>query len=707
MKVSENQVFNLMDTNGRRKDVVHALQGYLNILDNILNGRRMRWQAIPESLAQFEFYKQAIQLSPEVFKKHDKYDEIMSALDKYPSLKESVLDGDIDWIRLHQNDYADILSQFDLGAEDRARHYTSNLVKLGFVDENRNISEVGQMLLGRIPLRKDSLERMLPLNDMNLVYLRQLLKLRVFSWDETRYYSPFCMALFLLLKKRRISQKVFCELVQGMSPYKRMDDLDAFVESYQTGDIVAETAVKIPEALDSDEPLTYSVFERYFKNRKSASAVEVYYQFYTALCQFRQCRNSSSLEALLTVYENEKNKLNKAFGFGRNIFSVKRGERPDIQCFIEQEERILFEDNLNRNLYERFYRSKLLDTITEYSDTTMRIFKATGLIRFDDGYVELACRDLCKYIFDMDKLRSKILGDITEQIHSHGLSYSEYEQGVEAFFCTVQSVSRIFAYRADEITAAATLISGEFEGAPIEKIPEIVVERRKNEFREFVHAHYPPERVNALLGLFSDRSNDGAIKEAVSPDATVPTIYEYVVGLAWYYFSNKSIDLLGSYRLTLSADFEPLTHAGGGAGDIVIYEEDRVVMLEATLMNANSQKRGEWEPVLRHSVNLKIEEEQKQTGREVTTFFIADAFDCNTINIWKAVSSVPLQSSIDKEQFTDNVIIMPVDHRELCCLMDKSGEYREIIQKVRSLFIADETSFDMNWRSRFIQEAIS
>lgn len=39
-------------------------------------------------------------------------------------------------------------------------------------------------------------------------------------------------------------------------------------------------------------------------------------------------------------------------------------------------------------------------------------------------------------------------------------------------------------------------------------------------------------------------------------------------------------------------------------------------MLEATLMNASSQKRGEWEPVLRHSINLKVEEETANTGRK-------------------------------------------------------------------------------------------
>ena len=35
MIVKYNQVFNLMDTNGRRNDVINAIQGYISILEEI------------------------------------------------------------------------------------------------------------------------------------------------------------------------------------------------------------------------------------------------------------------------------------------------------------------------------------------------------------------------------------------------------------------------------------------------------------------------------------------------------------------------------------------------------------------------------------------------------------------------------------------------------------------------------------------------
>lgn len=700
MKVKRGQVFNLMDTNGRRNDVMNALQGYLRILDNLLNLKRMQWKRLPESTAQFEFYKQAIEMSPEVFKDHKPYDNLVEIMSLHPDLNEAVLKSDLKWIQKNYTRYSSIFALFDRGIEDRARHYTSNLVKLGLVDEDRNISQVGTVLLDKEGLHKDKLEGLLPLNHTNIIYLRQLLKLRVFSNDGLRYYAPFHMAILALLKKERISINEFCELVQGISPYDEIYNIEEYIENYQEGDVVENIDVLVPNEVDIEEKISRDIFQKYFKNGKSANVIDTYYQFYEALYDFNRTRSAVDLDTLLAVYEQEQSKINKAFGYGRNIFQIRRGERLSVAEFLEQQDGELFSEQLNMNLYRRFIQSKTYDQIREYSDTTIRIFKATGLIHFGNGYVELSCRDLTSKIFKHEVICDRVIGNLKQD-----MSRSNHRHD-EDFFCNVHSLEEILEYTDECVDEIINEIQAEFGGIAVNEISKIVEDRRKQEFAHFIAKQYPEDKVKYLLGLFSNRSNDMLIKSTVSPDATVPTIYEYVVGLAWYYFSNNRIDLLDSFNLTLSADFEPLVHAGGGMGDIVIYEEDKVLMLEATLMNANSQKRGEWEPVLRHSVNLKIEEEDKNTGREVTTFFIADTFDRNTINIWKAVSSVPLQSSLDKNKYTNNVIIMPINNNELSILMDKKSEYDDIIHKVRGLFIADEVNFDMEWRGRFIEEIL-
>ena len=220
-----------MDTNGRRKDVVDALQGYLTILDDIRRNQSLTWFPLPKSTAQFEFYRQAIALSPDVFQKHGKYDALMAQLDEMPALKKAIAERDMYWLSQNYDKYPkEWRAGLDKDVEARARHYTNTLVKLGFTDDKRRITDVGDVLLSNIPLRRDEIEVLLPLNDTNIVYLRQLLKLRIYDSAGKKYYSPFQMALYALLCKERISQDVFCAIVQGLSSHHSISDYDAFMD---------------------------------------------------------------------------------------------------------------------------------------------------------------------------------------------------------------------------------------------------------------------------------------------------------------------------------------------------------------------------------------------------------------------------------------------------------------------------------------------
>ncbi len=694
MKIDRNQIFNLMDTNGRRNDVINALQGYLVILNDIINNKSMKWDNIPNSLAQYEFYRQAINLSPDVFTIHTPFDELESEINKQPEIREAIEDNNINWFKHNISNYSSLKKIFDKGIEDRARHYTSNLVKLGFTDENRNISCIGNILLGKSKINRDELEKLLPIDDINLVYLRQLLKLKIFNYDGS-HYSPFCFAIYILLKKSRISEKTFLEMVQGFNNKINIDSIDDFITNYKNGDVVQNLEINTPDFIKSQTKLKEDKFKNLFKNKKSKKTSEIYWIFYNYIFDFIKSRIQSDLDNLLEFYEKNKSCLNKAFGCGNNIFIIKRTKQQTLELFIEQNNFLLFE-NINEYLYRQFTLSKVLDQIKEYSDTTKRIFKASGIISFDNGYVELSYKELCKFLFKDNSIKNKIAGNT--------LTYKDYENGLNCYFCSNLSISEILDYESEQIDNIIIKIKETFKNENISDIAQSIYKARQNEFKLFIEAKYPLEQVKNILSMFHNRSNDSEIKRLVSLDSTVPTIYEYIIGIAWYYFSGKRIDLLNSYNLTLSADFEPLLHAGGGQGDIVIYETDKVIMLEVTLMNLTNQKRGEWEPVLRHSVNLKIDEETKNTKRKVITFFIAEEFDTNTINIWKAVASVPLQSSIDKSKFTDNVIIMPLNTQELSNLLNKSSNYNEIIDKIYKSFEKDKINFDFSWRSKILDK---
>ena len=234
------------------------------------------------------------------------------------------------------------------------------------------------------------------------------------------------------------------------------------------------------------------------------------------------------------------------------------------------------------------------------------------------------------------------------------------------------------------------------------EIKDRLEESNRHLLEQHIETKYPIERTIELLKMFSDRNNDNQIKSIVNDSATVPTIYEYMVAIAWYYISEKSISVYDSLNLTLNADFEPEIHAAGGGGDIEVDYDDHMVLLEATLMNPSAQKRGEWEPVLRHATNLKTEIQPKS----LVTLFVADKLDFNTINIWRAVASVPLKASNSEKQ-TDHVIIMPFTNEELCNFIEKGITDDSIIAAINSSYDEISTNFNDNWRQDIMSTIIN
>ena len=70
------------------------------------------------------------------------------------------------------------------------------------------------------------------------------------------------------------------------------------------------------------------------------------------------------------------------------------------------------------------------------------------------------------------------------------------------------------------------------------------------------------------------------------------------------------------------------------------------------------------------------------------------------------MASVPLQSSVAPDRFTEHVVIMPVNTRELCALTEQSDHYGEIISRVHQLFEGEGKAFDMGWRDKFMDAIV-
>lgn len=696
MELKENQIFNLWNTNGRRSDVLNALWIYLDILKKGMEEHPDEsWKSYPDSLAQYRFYQEAIEASPEVFQEHKKYDEVIKILEQNLPL---FLEKNEQWVG--ENYKGDLKKIFDEAIEARARHYTSNLVKLGFANENRNITSVGYSFWSS-SIEQDAIEKILPIDSTNMILLRQLLKIKVFTRADKigrrKFYSPFKLALYLLLGEHSIDIYNFVKIIQGVTPYLDKSKIEVILQdgiNYSEINLYDGIKYSIPLNFNQNKLIKKEDFENCIKNRKSGKTPKTYYEFYKILFEFRKKKSEKQFNQLVNLLKNNDSILRKAFGEGKAIFELHQNSASDKDTFLKENVSNLFltTKQFNRFFYEAYIKSKYLDAVQEYSDTTLRMISATGLFKLGNTLPELAYKEALEIIFDRNELKKDIFGVMNEK------QYQKYNE----LFNENASLCNILGYTQTKKKGILKNLLLKLDVMSAEDAKDKLKSKKSEEFKEFIHKMYPKENVMELLNMFSDRSNDGEIKKRVNDSATVPTIYEYIVAIAWYYVADKNFDIYNSLNLTLNADFQPIIHAGGGKGDIVIEYPEQVVMLEVTLMNKNAQKRGEWEPVLRHSVNLKAE----NTSKESITFFIADELDLNTINIWRAVAAVPLKATNSKE-VVDSLMIMPLQNSELIMFLKEGIKSDVVIKNTKDSFSSISKDFDDSWRTTIIDSVLN
>ena len=685
MQVNETQVFNLWDTNGRRADVLNAIEIYLKILVELRKDYpEEMWESYPNSLMQYRFYQKALEASPEVFKSHGKYDAFIE------EVKEAALE--------HRQLTEVQKGELDKNIEARARHYTSNLERLGFADVKRNISPAGSAFLNGEALR-DPIEELLPIDDTNLLILRQLLKFRTYTkmahhTEKRMSYSPMFMALLILLSEDevgRFDKNDFLSMVQSLTPYQVVSPKEVMAACKEGDYKFADRSVDIPLPFQTESLIPREQFLKYISNSKSAEyANRCYYEFYFSLYQYRKLPNNENYEHLKTICteEDAKGTLKQAFGKGKQVFDFGRLASYDHKTFREKNKNspYLKTNSFNKAFYKEYTRSKQYDQARENSDTTARLFSASGVISLSKALPELINKDIFEKIFDVDQLEETVFAEVSEDAFKE--KSKQFEDNL--------TLCEIMGYSDEKVDAIIRTIADMLGGSAAD-IKGKLVSRRIYQFVFHINRKYPKETVISLLEDFSAPSKGAKARDTVNPSCSIPTAYEYLVALAWYYISDEPYDIYGSLNLTMNADFEPERFAPGGAGDIVAKYEDKVVMIEVTMMNALAQKRGEWEPVLRHATNLTVEEAPKK----VYTIFVADELDANTINIWRAVAMVPLKAT-NSEEYASRVTIMPLSNREVVGLLKQGTSSTTVLSAVEESFGRLRNDFDFSWREKIL-----
>ncbi|MFT4244960.1 MAG: AlwI family type II restriction endonuclease [Micrococcaceae bacterium] len=395
------------------------------------------------------------------------------------------------------------------------------------------------------------------------------------------------------------------------------------------------------------------------------------------LIEFKTYKKFDNFTALQEVAKDSK--IKKAFGEGSAVFCTAK----TVGDFLAKNKNnaLLSEDN--SLIYKQFQLSKKNDIVREYRDMTKRTFNLTGLIDFSNGQVNAWNQKLFNAIFD--------------DIEIAGVDrYFHYEKELNSDFYNDVSIADILALDPNKVVFQ---LKKQFGANSMEEVGKQIAEQKEEKLQDLISKEFTKEKVLEILPLFSTRE-DAKIKKLVSESASVPTIYEYIMAIAWFHISSEDFKITESLNLTLDGNMRPLSHAVGGDGDIIINYPNLALMLEVTLMNSQAQRRGEWEPVLRHATNLTVE----KSPRKVITLFIADDLDENTINIWRAVASMPMKATSGKG-YSRSVKIFPLVNEQIIKMLSNNIVEAELLTGIEESCEEIAESFDQNWRQKILNKA--
>lgn len=529
------------------------------------------------------------------------------------------LNSNLSWNPLTQEKYYKFLKEnnFIYGEAPRpdkdAREKTSGLVNIGVITEDRKLTAVGNKIESLL-YKQMTKENIFMISEDSYYYLLQMLKLQII--DGEIKIRPFIALIYMIEKLGYISYDEFTYLLplckNKYDVKKMVENIKANRIGLDIDEIIKMKIFEMNNYLEAwnifrqDYPVSEETFEKIGINRKSRLYDRPYNNVYHTLVDLVFHLRHNTFEERLEKYKELYKCCQSISGNTRNLWISYLFFGYRINNLDEEF------DNKFRNLdisivkniidfkqefFTTLHLFKWKVNLKEYFDLNKRYFSLTDIIKFEDDKIELDM--LPKYYFE------KIIDDVLDE---KLLDINEYKN---VFYNNIplEKISNSYTLNINDVVKNINNSLG--INLTINTVNDYVENEKLKAFNKLIDDKFSNDKLIMLLDNIKNR-NDDLINEYVTDNATVPTIFEYILGITWYRISNKKGNILDYMNLSLDADLLPKTHAGGGMADIVYkYDEDGYpkhdLLIEATLSESTGQRSMEMEPVSRHlGENIKL-----------------------------------------------------------------------------------------------------
>ena len=626
-----------------------------------------------------------------------KIEEQLLLLDEF--YNEVIKNSSWNWSNELQEKYYDFMKGRDFltGDAERkdkdAREKTSGLVDIGLITEDRLITEVGRALLEITHDGNFESNNVFNINKDSFIYLKQLLKTSIdVSGSIVR---PFITVIKCLVELDFLSYDEFTYFIPLIRDDKSANQIISAIRLYRAGKISLEEIIYTRlMQMDNyrfaqEEFFTSNVDENLIcivgMNRKSRNYDKPYYKLYQSLKKVF-LDGEGDYESLLIATKNINQKpgiLWKKLLFRlSNIGAVRKNgkasicrECPFINCTNEMELKEVF--------FKYLHVFKAMVTLLDYFDLNRRYFNITDTIIFENRIIKL---DLIpKYYFK----------EIIDVLYEDAFSRSNDLR----FNISLENISEAFKFDISKVYKVLSEDLGITIKSP-EQATIYVNDERYRRFNNLINKKFTDPVLIELLNCFKER-NDKRIEELVTDEATIPTIFEYILGIIWYKVSGRQGNILDFMKLSLEANLLPKTHAAGGCADI-IYEYEACtsypkhsLLLEATLADRNNQRRLEMEPVSRHLGDYRI----RSNNPFDYSLFVSTYLDKNVVSDFRYRKIYPYTRD---EETIEGMKIISLDTDTLKKIIENRSTYSYLYDVFNKYYeMALET---VDWHENLIKD---
>lgn len=565
-----------------------------------------------------------------------------------------------------------------------AREKTSGLRDIGLLDDERNVTPAGQALIEIAQSENYCSDNLLEIPRDSYLYFKQLLKTT--NDVDGKIVRPFVVFLYVVSKVEYLTYDEFTYLLPLCVDRETTDKVIECIVSSRRGRMnFEETILSVLMGMDNyqnaltllqEEEITEELICNVGINRKSARYDKPYYTLYNILKAIVFAKENLSLE----LYEATKKLTNsKVGGAWRKYFFSSCARSVISRMGLSALHTVpIFQTETEAEFNEEFFRImhlfKAKATLSDYFDLNRRYFKITDIVLFEDDKVKLDILPKC-YIENIADELLDIAYEKTDLI----------SQNVE-----LEDIHPALAIDAEKLYQKLGRVIGRAV-TDKESARKVIRDERYARFNKLIDDRFDKNTLITLFNHFECR-NDDEIRALVTDNADIPTIFEYVLGIAWYVISNREGDVLEYMNLSLEADLLPKTHAGGGEADIVWkYDKtdcypEHTLLIEATLADGSNQRRMEMEPVSRHLGDYCIAHPED----EAYCVFITTYLNANVISDFRARRYMEYYNAAGTDYIT-GMKILPIQTSELKTLIRFDIKYPQIYKMLDNAYNSTET----------------